>query len=450
MYEVIAGLTGVTADAFYRRVALPGGGDIPAGGPVLLVANHPNGLVDPIIVVRVVGERASGRRVRMLAKAPLFDMPGISLLVKGVGALPVYRAKDGADTRQNEATFRAVNDALLEHSAVLIFPEGISHDEPQLQKLKTGAARMALQACHAGAVDLVVVPIGLVYRDKERFRSEVATLIGAPIAVGPYLEKTADPEDAATVNQLTEDIAAALLQTTVNLEAWEDLPLLEAVDAVWRIDDPSRTIRIKQLADGVRVLRTVAPERLEDVRARVVDWTTRLAELGLAPRALSPEQVDARAQPALAVSFVLRNLALALVGLPVATFGAVFFAVPFWSVHLLSLVFRPSRDVAATVKVLASLVFFPLWHVFAAIALWRWVGPEAALTLAGLAPFAGMTTRWFFRGRRRALRDAGAFVSLLLRRDLAQELLRERDRIVQEMEDLAALVAKAEDEVPLK
>lgn len=449
MYALVAGITGLAVDAFYRRTALAGGGEIPAQGPVLLVANHPNALIDPIVVANVVrdatawgGSAGTARPVRMLAKAPLFDMPGVSLLVKAAGALPVYRTKDGADTAQNQATFRAVSDALVGGSAVLIFPEGISHDEPQLQKLKTGAARMALQACEAGATDLVVVPVGIVYRDKERFRSEVATLVGAPIPVRPYLDDGAAgaAADPGTVKRLTEDIAAALAKTTVNLEAWEDLPLLEAVDAIWRIDDPSRTSRVKQLADGVEQLRREAPGRLARARALVVEWTRRLAELGLEPRDLSPEHVEARARPPKALAFALRHLLVALVGLPVATFGAVFFAVPFWSVHLLYLVMRPARDLAATVKVLASLVFFPLWHLVATGLMWRLWGASVAFTVAAVAPLAGMVTRRFFRGRQRALRDAAVFVSLLVRSGLGKKLEAERDALVRELDALGALV----------
>lgn len=431
MYGFLSFVVGGAVDLFYRRVSL--GGAVPRTGPVLLVANHPNGLIDPVVV-----SNTAGRRIRMLAKAPLFDMPGISLLVKGVGALPVYRAKDGADTAQNEATFRAVAEALLDDSAVLIFPEGISHDAPQLQKLKTGGARMALQACSGGATELTVVPVGLVYRDKDRFRSEVATLVGEPLRVAPYLQMGA-ADDPAVVKQLTDDMAASLRAVTINLEGWEDLPLLEAVDAIWRIDDPSRTARVKQLADGVHLLRTHAPERLDVARAMVVEWTQRLEQLGVAPRDLSPEHVAARGDPTKALAFALKNLALIAVGLPVATFGAVFWAAPFWLIHFLTLIVRPSRDVAATGKILASIVFFPAWYALTTCLLWRFVGPGPAALVATTAPLAGMTTRWFFRSRQRALRDATASLSLLVRKDLGKKLEVERDALLKEIDALGQL-----------
>ncbi len=433
MYAVVSFVIGGAVDLFYRRVSL--GGDVPKDGPVLLIANHPNGLVDPVVV-----SNTAARQIRMLAKAPLFEMPGLSIIVKGVGALPVYRAKDGADTSQNAKTFAAVSQALcVDKSAVLIFPEGISHDEPRLQKLKTGGARMALQACDAGAADLVVIPVGLVYRDKERFRSEVATQVGEPIRVAPYLEKGAH-DSPEVVKALTDDMGTALRGVTINLEHWEDLPLLEAVDAIWRINDPSRTARIKQLADGVQLLREHAPDRLDVARTMVVEWTKRLEAVGVAPRDLSPENVEARTKPAkAAAAFALRNLFVAAVGLPVALFGALFWAAPFYLIHALYSIIRPDRDVAATGKILASVVFFPLWYALATWLAWRYVGPGTAALVATTAPLAGMTTRWFFRGRKRAFRDATVFLSLLVRRDVREKLEVERDALLREIDALGKL-----------
>ena len=62
---------------------------------------------------------------------------------------------------------------------VAVFPEGISHDEVTLQPLKTGAARIALEAADdAGAEDLVTVAVGLVYDAKARFRSRALVRVG--------------------------------------------------------------------------------------------------------------------------------------------------------------------------------------------------------------------------------------------------------------------------------
>lgn len=55
-------------------------------GAVLVVANHPNALIDPVIIFRT-----AGRVVRPLAKEPLFHHPVIGPMLKALGGLPVYR-----------------------------------------------------------------------------------------------------------------------------------------------------------------------------------------------------------------------------------------------------------------------------------------------------------------------------------------------------------------------
>ena len=122
MYTPITRFFGLVADLFFKRRHL--GGEVPAQGATLVVGNHPNGIVDPIMVTRV-----AGRPVRFLAKEPLFRMPIIGFLLKRIRALPIYRAKDGHDTKANVDTFSAVYAALEAGEAVCLFPEGISHSE---------------------------------------------------------------------------------------------------------------------------------------------------------------------------------------------------------------------------------------------------------------------------------------------------------------------------------
>jgi glycerol-3-phosphate O-acyltransferase / dihydroxyacetone phosphate acyltransferase len=410
MYALLVRATGLAVDLFYRRVHL--GGAVPAEGAALLVANHPNGLVDPVVVAR-----ATERRVRLLAKEPLFRMPIVSLLVKGMGCLPVYRAKDGADPRANASTFAAVEESLVRGDCVALFPEGISHDLPRLQPLKTGAARMAIGARLRGA-RVRIVPIGLVYRDKDRFRSELATKIGAPIVVDGYGE-----DDARA---LTDVIDEALRALTLELDTWEDLPLLEAALAIRGApaDDAARNAALVQLSDAARAVRARDPAALDAVRVRVREWVRRLAKLGL-----RPEDVGVRYTAKGVAAFAARNVVALLVGLPVALVGAVAYAVPFWAAHAAFLIARPEPDTAATVKVLAAMIFFPPWQAALVAGLMLALGPAAGFAVGALLPLCGLYTRRFFDRRAEAKRDLEAFLRTFLRARLTKRLEAERDEL---------------------
>src|SRR3990170_9112737 len=157
-----------------------GGAPVPRGGLFLLVATPPNSLLDPMLVAA-----AAGRRVRFLAKAPLWDDGKTAWLVRGAAAIPVYRrADDPGQMDRNEDAFRAVHAALAGGAAVGIFPEGLSHSEPALAPLKTGAARIALGGATLAGGAFPVIPVGLVFRRKDVFRSEALVLTGAAVAWG--------------------------------------------------------------------------------------------------------------------------------------------------------------------------------------------------------------------------------------------------------------------------
>ena len=171
-------ILGRLAAHIYYRVRFTGPA-IPAG-PVLLVANHPNSLIDPTLVVA-----AGSRPVRFLAKAPLFADRKTSWMVKAAGAIPVYRRSDDpTQMSRNEDAFRAVFDVLASGAVVGVFPEGVSHSEPGMVPLKTGAARIALGAAAQLGQVISIVPVGLSFRAKEIFRSDAFVVRGFPVAWG--------------------------------------------------------------------------------------------------------------------------------------------------------------------------------------------------------------------------------------------------------------------------
>src|SRR5688572_11517875 len=74
---------------YYPVIAVSGQKHIPASGPVLLVANHPNSLLDAALIAWI-----ARRPVHFFAKAPLFDVPVFGSLLRAFGMVPAYRGSD--------------------------------------------------------------------------------------------------------------------------------------------------------------------------------------------------------------------------------------------------------------------------------------------------------------------------------------------------------------------
>jgi len=175
----------------------------------LLVANHPNAVLDPAVV-----QTTAGHQVRFLAKSTLFRHHPLSLLVRASGAIPVYRPIDSwVDTRRNIEMFSAVDDALAEGEAICLFPEGITHDRGRLEPLRTGAARMALGRTARGH-PVRIVPVGLNFDHVAAFRSRVTAVFGRSFGCDDLLPTDAQ-DDRQAVRELTERIRERLQELLV-------------------------------------------------------------------------------------------------------------------------------------------------------------------------------------------------------------------------------------------
>ncbi|MEP6744311.1 MAG: lysophospholipid acyltransferase family protein, partial [Gemmatimonadota bacterium] len=147
---------------FFRRIEVMGRKRVPDQGPVVFAVNHPNGLVDPLFVMC-----SAGRPVSFLAKAPILKYPVVGWIARIFETIPVYRKEDQTDG-SNEEMFARARTVLRGGGSIAIFPEGTTHDDPQLRELKTGAARIALGA---GLGEISVIPTGIYYTAKHVFRS---------------------------------------------------------------------------------------------------------------------------------------------------------------------------------------------------------------------------------------------------------------------------------------
>jgi 1-acyl-sn-glycerol-3-phosphate acyltransferase len=418
VYAAVRQVLAFALRCFYRvdRVGPP----LP-DGPVVLVGNHPNALIDPGLLIAV-----SSRPLTFLAKEPIFRMPVLGTLVRALGALPVVRVQDDpARMRENLAALDAAAHGLAEGRAIALFPEGRSHSDPSLGALKTGAARLALQA----GVPVRIVPVGLTYAVKSRFRSAVR------VEFGPALEVAPAPPEPERVRALTDRIAAALRLLTLNLAAWEDLPLIKAADALYVLATaaPARDAERQRLfGRGLALLRAERPELTAELSGQVLAFQRRLA-LGRA----DATDLGIQYHPWTVVRFMLRNLVALVLGLPLAVLGVLAFGLPVLLTRLALRLTRTGSDMVATVKLLAALVLGPLYVLGLSVAAWIWLGPWWGVAVAAGALPLALFTRRFIARRAEAIRDARLFLVLGNRSARKQQLLREAHALAAQVTALA-------------
>lgn len=438
MYALVRTAAGLALDVFYRRRTL--GRPLPPRGPLVLVANHPNGLVDAAVLMQLE------RPVRFLGKAPLFDMPLLGRLIAAVGTLPVYRSVDGADTARNEGTFDAVYDALEAGEAICLFPEGVSHSLPALQRLKTGAARMALgaerrAAPQRGPLGVTIVPVGLSYGHKARFRSRQATWVGDPIGVADLLAEHVRDERAA-VQRLTERIAEGLRRVTVQLDDWEDLPLVELAERLWPRDGADPLERTQRFASGLRALRRSDPARADLLQRRVAEFRDRLEWLGL-----TPGEIELRYTPGGVARFALKNAALLCATAPAALVGLALWWLPHRAVGWISSLRRVEPDIVATQKLIVGLALHPLWYAGLLLAAHRLGGTPALLAAALVAPAGGILAVRFGDRLRSVRSDVAGFLRFRGAASLKARLAARRRELLREFEDVRDSLVEREAEV---
>ena len=411
-------------------------------GPVLVTANHPNALVDPLVIFHT-----GGRTTRPLAKAPLFEQALVGTVLKGLGGLPVYRKQDDpALMHLNDRTFDAAIDALHAGEAVQIYPEGRSHSEPAMSRLRTGAARIALMAEErAGwSLGLRIQPVGLTYSRKHLFRGRAVAAFGDPLEVASY-RAIYEEDERTAARELTVEIRKRLEGLTLNFDRPEDQELVDMAERLWATDKgyakarerkrmSERLPRLRRFAQGLRWIRDVDPERLETLRHHVDRYLSLIKLLGV-----REGDVPERFRFSSVLRYTLWQSTMLLVVLPFAAVGSLFWAPPFLLTRVVVPRFQPKLDQVATYKLSVGILAFPAWLAAVVLALGFTAGWTTALVVLGTGPLVGLAAVAWRDRQTVVMEDVRVFLRAGSRSDARQRVAELRSQLVAEIDEVARL-----------
>jgi 1-acyl-sn-glycerol-3-phosphate acyltransferase len=372
-----------------ERVGVPPGPD--TRGRVI-VSNHTNALIDPILVLT-----DAACEISPVAKSTLWSIPGLKWLLDRAGAVPIVRRKDtpDKDATANAAIFDKVAHHLATGGNILIFPEGTSHSEPRLAPLRTGAARMLLAAEQAAGVPPTFQAAALEFDARSDFRSRCLVLWGP---VRRFADLAGDTEERirAATALMKEDLAELLVEGDTH----DDRLRVARVAELLANDGGERTLERwngigRQVELANQTLRTVDP----DLVARVIDHVDRyyaeLERLGLVDEQIA---LGTRVEP---TTDEPRWKRIALT--PLAASGFVLYALPYFIPRWIAR--GKDEDAVSTIKLASALVVYPVWMsglVAGSLVLLPPPLSFAAAAIAIASPFAALRwlDAWYTRGKR--------------------------------------------------
>ena len=375
----------LVASTFYRRIEVLGAENVPADGAVIFAGNHPNALIDGLLLISL----ADRSPIHFLGNAKLWGFPILSRLLEALGAIPVLRREEHGSDADNQVAFARVDDVLAGGGCVAIFPEGISHTDSRLATLKTGTARMALHAAARRGTDVAIVPFGLTYLDRHRFRSQVLLHFAAPIPMDNARLEAYGSDEAGTVRQLTAELGEGISRVTLTAPDWSTLRFIHAARRLYKPISarltPATYVDLSRRFVERYSLFAEKPD-VERLRIEIEAYQAQLDVLGLKDYQLS-HPVSA----SIAMKMMVWRTALAIVLFPLALPGAFVLLPAAWLAATVGSRFSYDIDDIATLKLVTAvpvlLSTYALVTIMAGMA-FGWVWAIAALLLLPVSFFA--------------------------------------------------------------
>jgi glycerol-3-phosphate O-acyltransferase / dihydroxyacetone phosphate acyltransferase len=438
IYRAIKRIVKFALFVFFKQIVVSGKENIPKEGPLIIVANHPNTFMDPLIIASLTKQR-----IGFIANASIFSNKILIAFFRYFHVIPIFRKKDIApgEKPDNKASFLKCHEYLAEGRTFLVFPEGSSYYELKLREIKTGTARIALSFEEQKNFEsnLKILPIALDYSNSLQFRSMVSVTVNPPLSTADYKESYLRDE-FESVRLLTEDIRKELAKNIPQTSGKEQEAFLIKVHRFYTTfyypdadlyDNPKRSLELRiRVSSALNYIQKNNSELYHETQIKVKDFFNELKSEGITAGFLTDH-------------FLKKNTLLVYLGYfltflflsPVYIFGLLANYLPYIIPSKIFHALKIDIEYLTSVTMVTGLITFPIFY---GLEIWFFrhyisTNPWYSILLLILLPISGYMAMFYWTEVKRFARVT--YFYFFMKKAKKIELLRMREEILNKMEE---------------
>jgi 1-acyl-sn-glycerol-3-phosphate acyltransferase len=359
LYRLLKLIIGLNIRIYYREVRVKNRSLLQQEHPMILISNHPNTLMDAWMMGYICRQP-----IYFMAKATFFDSKFKMWLLKSLKMIPINRVGEGTtEGVSNQDSFSECYRILQQGKTLVIFPEGTSLLERHLRELKSGTARIALEAeaINQGKLGLRVVPVGLNYTRAEKFRSSVFVNIGQPILVSDYL-KEYEQAKGKTAKKMTEQFRVRLEQLIVTSNTKKEEYLVDEAMQILQskytrqgVENAEEEYKLlRQVRDRLEEFSVTEAYKIEEISSLVnqISWETKKLNI-------RADFLDRRFRSRMFLRQLAFSIFFVLLALPIYFFGMIHNYLQFKVTDVLVPKITKEPEYCAPIAILIGCVLYP-------------------------------------------------------------------------------------------
>lgn len=217
----------ITLRSYFRRIEIINPEYLNTNGRTIMISNHPNTLIDPLMVLQ-----NSFLRPFLLSNASLFKSFIPRTVLSTLYCIPVKRAKDfDSGFVNNTEIFARCVTHLKEGGSLYVAPEGTSENERHVRPFKKGLAHIYSEAYNApnNLTDLKILMIGLTYYSPQKPNTDVVIEVGEPFQ--PKMD-FGDFANSKTLDAIRKEVETKFRQLVINCKNADEERFLEKIESL--------------------------------------------------------------------------------------------------------------------------------------------------------------------------------------------------------------------------